>query len=160
MRAVLKSHLSLFWVGDDKKQRDDVCMGSSLSPLSTNIIMTDLDGKLRKPLISNNTINLYARYVEHILFIIKREDVCRIQNLLNNFDLQVYYRMRYYLDLQLFADGISIFKKNTNNDVYTHFSSYMSWTHQTAWIKCLTTRASLICSPNKLSYALRINYLR
>ena len=69
MRAVLKSYLSLFWIRDDNKQRYDVCMGSS------NIRMTDLDEKLSKPLINNNTIKLYARYVDHTLFVIKRENV-------------------------------------------------------------------------------------
>ena len=31
------------------------------------------------------------------------------------------------------------------------FSSYVPRTHRTAWIKSLTSRASRICSPNKLS---------
>ena len=53
MRAFLKSNLSLFLIGDYKKQRDDICMGSSLGPLSTYVIMTDFDEKLRKPLTNN-----------------------------------------------------------------------------------------------------------
>ena len=73
MRAFLKSNLSLFLIGDYKKQRDDICMGSSLGPLSTYVIMTDFDEKLSKPLINNYKIKLYARYVDHILFVIKRK---------------------------------------------------------------------------------------
>ena len=44
-----------------------------------------------------------------------------------------------------------IFRKNTNTGLYTHCSSYVPWTHRTAWIKSLTSRVSHICLPNKLS---------
>ena len=32
-----------------------------------------------------------------------------------------------------------MFRKNTST-LYTHFSGYIPWTHQTAWIKSLTFR--------------------
>ena len=51
-----------------------------------NVIMTYLEQKVIKPLINDKTINFYTRYVGDTLFVIKREDVRRIQNLLNNFD--------------------------------------------------------------------------
>ena len=49
-----------------------------------NVIMTYLEQKVIKPLVNDNTINFYTRYVGDTLFVIKREDVRRIQNLLNN----------------------------------------------------------------------------
>ena len=58
----------------------------------------------------------------------------------------------------LFPDGISIFRINTNTGLYTHFSSYIPWTDRTAWIKSLTSRASRICSPSKLSS--EINFIK
>ena len=49
------------------------------------IVMTDLEEKVIKPLINDNTIKFYAKYIGETLFVIKREDVSRIRNLLNNF---------------------------------------------------------------------------
>ena len=37
--------------------------------------MTDLEEKAIKPLINDNTIKFYAKYVDDTLFVIKREDV-------------------------------------------------------------------------------------
>ena len=140
-------------------------MGSSLGPLLANVIMTDLGKKVDQPLINDNTIKFYARYAGDTLFVIKREDVRRIQNLLNNFDPNLRFtvdlfqnEVPHFLDLELFPDGISIFRKNTNTGLYTHFRSYISWTHRTVWIKGLTSRASRICSPNKLSS--EINFIK
>ena len=59
-------------------------MGSSLGSLLANIIITDLEEKLTKPLINDNVIELYARYVGDTLSVIKCEDLRRIQNLLIN----------------------------------------------------------------------------
>ena len=137
MCADVKSNLSLFWIDNDKKQRDNVCMRSSLGALSTNI-MTDLDEKLSKPLINDNTIKLYLRYVGHTLFVIKRyllnnsyPNLCFTVDLIKN-------EVPHFLDLQLFADGISIFKNNTT--------------------PILTSRTSLICFSNKLSS--EINFIK
>ena len=52
---------------------------------------------------------------------------------------------------------MSIFRKSTNTGLYTHFSSYVPWTQRTAWIKILTSRASRICFPNKLSSKINFN---
>ena len=68
------------------EQKDGVCMGSSLGRLLANVIMTDLEEKVMKPLTDNNTIKFYAIYVGDTLFVIKRKDVRRMQNLLNSFD--------------------------------------------------------------------------
>ena len=118
-----------------------------------------------KPLINDNTIKFYARYVDDTLFVIKRENVRRIQNLLNNFNPILRFtvdlfqnEVPHFLDLELSPDGISIFRKNTNTGLYTHFTSYVPWIHRTAWIKSLTSCASRICSPNKLSS--EINFIK
>ena len=120
------------------EQKDSVYMVSSLGPLSANVIMADLEEKVIKLLINGNTIKFYARSVDDNLFLIKQEDVGRIQNLLNKFDPNLRFtidlfqnEVPHFLDLELSPNGISIFRKNTNTGLSTHFSSYLPWTHRT-----------------------------
>ena len=61
-------------------------MGSSLGPVMTNIIMTELENKVIKPLINDGDIKFYCRYVENTLLVVKPQDVSRIRELLNSFD--------------------------------------------------------------------------
>ena len=137
------------------EQKDSVCMGPTLGPLLANVIMIDLEEKV---------IKFYARYVDDTLFVIKHKDVGHIQNLLNNIDsnlcftVDLFQNEVHFLDLELSPDGILIFRKNTNTCLYTQFSSYVPWTHRTAWIKSLTLPASCICMPNKLSS--EINFIK
>ena len=147
------------------EQRDGACIGSSLGPLLANVIMTDPEEKIIKPLINDSTIKFYARYVDDTLFVIKRKDVYFIQNLLYNFKPNLRFtvdlfqnEVLHFLDLELSPDSISIFRKNTNTSRYTHFSSYVPWAHKTACIKSLTSHASHICSSNKLSS--EINFIK
>ena len=50
-------------------------------------IMADLEEKVIKPLIDDSTIKFSTRYVgDTLLFVIKHEDVCSIQSLVNSFD--------------------------------------------------------------------------
>ena len=121
-------------------------MGSSLNPQLPNIIMTDLEEKIIKPLVNDNTIKFCTRYVDDTLFVIKHKDVLRIRIFLNNFDSNLLFtvdlfqnQVVHFLDLELSPDGISIFRKNTNTGLCIHFSRFVSWTHQTGWIKGLTS---------------------
>ena len=53
-------------------------------------------------------------------------------------------------------DGISIFWKDTNTGLYMNYTSFVPWTHGTAWIRSLVTRALRICSSNKLPQELKL----
>ena len=46
-------------------------MGSSLEPVLANIIMTELEDVVIKPLITNGTIKFYTRFVDDTLLVIK-----------------------------------------------------------------------------------------
>ena len=53
-------------------------------------------------------------------------------------------------------DGITIYGKDTNTGLYVNYTSFVPWTHRTAWIRSLVTRALKICSSNKLSQELKL----
>ena len=50
-------------------------MGSSLGPVLANIIMTELEDVVIKPLFTNGTIKFYTRFVEDTLLVNKPEKV-------------------------------------------------------------------------------------
>ena len=78
------------------EQRDSVCMWCNLGSLLANILIANLEEKVIKFLINNNTIKLYARYVDATLFVKKREAVCPIQNLLNNLDPKLHFTVDFF----------------------------------------------------------------
>ena len=63
------------------EQKDGVSMGSSLGPVMANIIMTELEDKVIKPLINDGTIKFYCRYVDDTLLVVKPQDPQILQTL-------------------------------------------------------------------------------
>ena len=128
-------------------------MGSSLGPVMTNIIMTELENKVIKPLINDGTIKFYCRYVENTLLVVKPQDVSRIRELLNSFDKNFKFtvdlfenEVPHFLDLEMSPDGISIYRKDTNTGLYVNYESFVPWIDRTGWIRSLVTRALRTCS--------------
>ena len=87
---------------------------------------------MKKRLLNLWQHNQILREIHDTLFVIKREDVRLIQNLLNSFDSNLRFtvdlfqnEVPHFLDLELSPDGISVFRKNINTGLYTHFSSYV-----------------------------------
>ena len=66
-------------------QNDSVSMGSLLGPVMANIIMTELENKVIKPLTNNGTVKFYCWYVSHTLRVVKPQETSRIHEL-NGFD--------------------------------------------------------------------------
>ena len=98
------------------QQKDGVSMGSSLGQVLANIIMTELEDVVIKPLIANGTIKFYTRFVDDTLLVIKPDNVKEVQNFLNKFDKNLRFtvdmfqnKAPHFLDLELSPDGISIF---------------------------------------------------
>ena len=117
------------------QQKDGVSMGSSLGPVLANIIMTELEDVVIKPLIANGSIKFYTRFVDDILLVIKPDDV-KVHNFLNKFDKNLCFtvdmfqnKVPYFLDLESSPDGISIFQKDTNTGLYVNFTSFVPWTY-------------------------------
>ena len=52
-------------------------MISSLGSVMANIVMTELENKVVKPLMNDGTIKFYCRYVDDTLLVVKPQDVSR-----------------------------------------------------------------------------------
>ena len=144
------------------EQKDGVSIGSSLGPVMANIIMTELENKVIKPLINDGTLKFYSRYVDDTLLVVKPQDVSRIHKLLSSFDKNLKFtvdlfenEVPHFLDLEMSPDGISIYWKDTNTGLYVNYTSFVPWTHRTAWIRSLVTRALRTCS-SKLPQELKL----
>ena len=103
------------------QQKDGVSMGSSLGPVLANIIMTELEDVVIKPLIASGTIKFYTRFVDDNLSVIKPDNVKEVHNFLNKFDKNLRFivdmfqnKVPHFLDLELSPDGILIFLKDSN----------------------------------------------
>ena len=66
-------------------------MGSSLGPVLANIIMTELEDVVIKPLIANGIIKFYTRFVDDTLLLIKPDNVKEVHNTLNKFDKNLHF---------------------------------------------------------------------
>ena len=140
------------------EQTDGVSMGSSLGPVLANIIMTEVENVVIRPLIEQGLIKFYSRYVDDTLLLVKKTGLMFIHERLNNFDSNLRFTvdlfddtLPHFLDLELHEDGVSIYRKNTNTGLYVNFDSYVPWHYRIAWIRSLVSRATKICSSDKLN---------
>ena len=134
-------------------------MGSSLGPVLANTIMNGLEDVIIKPLTADGTIKFYSRFVGGTSLVMKHENVSQIHKALNNsgknlrFTVDMFQNeVTHFLDLELSPDGITIFQKEINTGLYVNFTNFVPWTYRTSWIRGLVTRASRICSTNKLLF--------
>ena len=112
--------------------------------------------------MSDSIVKFYCRYVDTLLTV-KPHDASRIHKLLNGFEKDLKFtidlfenEVTHFLDLEISPDGISIYRKDTNTGLYVNYTSFVPWTHLTAWISSLVTRALKICSIKKLSLGLNL----
>ena len=62
------------------EQCDGVSMGSSLGQVLANIILTEFENVIVKPLIETSVLNFYCRYVDVTLVMIKKDKIIVIRN--------------------------------------------------------------------------------
>ena len=56
----------------------------------------------------------------------------------------------HFLDIQIFQNGTTVYRKPTHTGQYQHYSSYTSWSGKISWIRALIHRAHKICSNDEL----------
>ena len=100
----------------------------------------------------------------NLCFVVKPQDVVRIDKLLNGFDKNLTFtvdlfenEVSHFIDLEMSPDRILIYWKDTNTGLYMNNTSFAPWTHLIAWIKSLVTSALKICSSNKLLQELKLS---
>ena len=93
----------------------------------------------------------------------KPQNVSRIHKMLNSFDKNLRFtvdlfenKVPHFLDLEMPLDGISIYRKDTNTGLYVNYTSFVPWTHRTAWIRSFVTGALRTCSSNILPQELKL----
>ena len=132
-------------------------MGASLGPVLANIILTELEKVVVKPLIDSGMLKFYIRYVDDTLVLMKRSDLDHVLRKLNSFHRNLKFTVDdfsdgnvHFLDLLIKKNSTDVYYKDTHTGQYTHFNSYTPWKLRTAWIKSLFHRASKICSSQDL----------
>lgn len=56
----------------------------------------------------------------------------------------------HFVDIESSPDGMTISQKDSNTGLYVNFTSFVSGTYRTSWIRSLVTHASHICSTDEL----------
>ena len=99
----------------------------------------------------------YSCFVDDALLAMKPENDSPVHKALGRFDENLRYTVGMFqkevppfLDLELSAHRITIFRKDTNNGLYDDFINFVPWTYRTPWVRSIVTRASHICSTDKL----------
>eukprot|EP00111_Clytia_hemisphaerica_P020238 TCONS_00059660-protein len=139
------------------EQCDGVSMGSSLGPVLANLIMTELEEKVVRPLITKGTLKFYGRYVDDTLLAIKPKDVKKVHKAFEKFDKNLKFTVDefknetpHFLDIDMPTDEFQVYRKPTNTGLYVNFDSFVPWQHRISWFRSLIVRATRICSPNRL----------
>ena len=133
-------------------------MGSPLGPTLANILITELEDDIIRPLITSDKLKFYVRYVDDTLVLAKPEDIPLILDKLNSFHPQIQFTYEefvdhndvHFLDIKFDSQGTTIYRKSTHTGQYRHYSSFTPWSRKVAWIRALVHRATKICSTQQL----------
>ena len=125
------------------KQRDGVSMGSSLSPILRNVIMTELEKKIFQPLIESARLKFYMKYVKDTLLLAKEDDIKYISDMLNSFHKNLKFTMDrfevnnvHFFDITIDKTDTGLYYRPTRIGQYSDFNCSLS-----SWIKSFYHRA-------------------
>ena len=97
-----------------------------------NIIVTELENKVIKPLMNNGTLKFYCRYVNDTLIVVKPQHASLIHKVLNGFDKNSKFtvdlfenEVSHFLGLKMSPNGTSIYRKGTNTGLYMIYKSFV-----------------------------------
>ena len=122
------------------EQIEGVSMGASLGPVLANLILTELEKVVVKPLIDSGMLKFYVRYVDDTLVLVKREDSQHVLSQPNSFHRNLKFTVDdfpdinvHFLDLLINRNSTDVYYKDTHTGQYTNFTSYTPWKLRTAW---------------------------
>ena len=126
--------------------------------------MTELEEKFIRKFVDNGAIKFFGRYIDDTLLVIKPNDIERVHQALKKIEKNLRFTIDrfddvvpHFLDLEIRDEGIALYKKHTNTDLYVNYNSNVPWTFRVSWIRSLTTRANNICSPVHIKSKLENN---
>ena len=144
------------------RQTDGVAMGSPLGPLLAEVFMAKLENNQLSNAISK--CKVYKRYVDDIFVILNKvHDPKTMLETFNKAHANIKYTIEFesldhlaFLDVSLTRrpDGSirrTVFRKETWNDQYVHFRSFVPMKQKMNLINCLAERARKICSEDTLA---------
>ena len=129
------------------EQNDGVSMGSSLGPVLTKVIMTELEKTIVLGLFGDRLIKFYGRYVDDTLVLAKPANTEEILRRLNSFHKNLSFTVDtfdddnvHFLDITNDKTTTDIYRKSTNTSQYVPFESFEPWWRKTAWVRTLRSR--------------------
>ncbi|XP_057310566.1 uncharacterized protein LOC130648530 [Hydractinia symbiolongicarpus] len=144
---------------------DGVAMGSPLGPVLANIFMVELEKEIVPKL--ENSVKFWKRYVDDTICFVKENQINNVLVTLNSYhsNIQFTYEVENdnyiaFLDVKVkrMNDGsfnTSIYRKDTNTDIYMHWISFAPRAWKVGTVKSLVLRAFNICSSSQdLKYEL------
>ena len=145
--------------GETYRQKDGVAMGSPLGPVLAGIFMVALERQLVPILLSE--MPLWRRYVDDTIAIIKCGTEEYIINILNGFNSNIQFTYEEensgkisFLDVLLIRNdseiSTTVYRKNTNTDLYLHWKAFAPTSWKRSTIKSLYARAFTVCSEPQL----------
>ena len=141
------------------QQKDGVATGSPLGPVLAGIFMVHLERTFMPEL--ENFMQPWKRYVDDTITYIKREFITNVIDILNKFhqNIKFTYEVEHngkisFLDVLLMRCNnkleTTVFRKETNNDIYLHWRSFAPMTWKKDILRTLIRRAYTVCSNDNL----------
>ena len=122
--------------------------------------MAEFERETVKKLINQSLIAFYCRYVDCILFLIKRSRIITISENFHKSDPDIRFTFDlfknstpHFLDINIAIDCLGIYRYFYAQ--YSNFVSFVPCRQKTSWIRALIDRVHRICTPIKIEAEFR-----